>query len=276
LGFTGAQIFARVLVAVAYSVTLTMLFRRFALSTIEGVVVVMAFVVLGQTLFADEWLFDGAEPKVPAYALVFAGLALTIDRKYIGAAFLFVFATYLHVLVGVFWFFAAMALALIEDCSERQRPLFATAVFLLLVAPLLGLIASTRFVFNPMSEQRAFGFSHGPCGIIPRPEAPSEPAPPARPSTGRIERPLVNPDNPRHPTPGVDLLDRQFAAEAQREAAAPGAAFCFGENDGDGASRSWRSRPRSCNSSPPRGKRNDRRNFSGPHQSTAETRGRRG
>jgi hypothetical protein len=146
LGFTGAQIFARVLAAVAYSVTLTMLFRRFALTTIEGVVVVIAFAVLGQTLFGGEWLFEGAEAKVLAYALVFAGLALAIDRKHIGAAFLFVFATYLHFLVGVFWFFAAMALALIEDRSEWQRPLFATAVFLLLVAPLLGLIAYTRLV----------------------------------------------------------------------------------------------------------------------------------
>src|SRR5262249_7157741 len=139
LGFTGAQIFTRVLAAVAYSVTLTMLFRRFALTTIEGVVVVIAFAVLGQTLFGGEWLFEGAEAKVLAYGLVFAGLALAIDRKYIGAAFLFVFATYLHFLVGVFWFFAAIALALIEDRSQRQRPLFATAVFLLLVAPLLGL-----------------------------------------------------------------------------------------------------------------------------------------
>src|SRR5262249_5219931 len=101
LGFTGAQIFTRVLAAVAYSVTLTMLFRRFALTTIEGVVVVIAFAVLGQTLFGGEWLFEGAEAKVLAYALVFAGLALAIDRKYIGAAFLFVFATYLHFLVGV-------------------------------------------------------------------------------------------------------------------------------------------------------------------------------
>src|SRR6476660_8370220 len=93
LGYPWAQIFARALAAVAYSVTLSMLFRRFALGTIEGVVVVIAFALLGQTLFAGEWLFDGAEPKVPAYALAFAGLALAIDRKYIGAAFLFVVAT---------------------------------------------------------------------------------------------------------------------------------------------------------------------------------------
>ena len=146
LGFTGAQIFARTLAAAAYSVTLSMLFRRFALGAIEGVLVVIAFALLGQTLFAGEWLFDGAEAKVLAYALVFAGLALAIDRKYIGAAFLFVVATYFHFLVGIFWFFAAMALALIEDRSERQRPFFATVLFLLLVAPLLGLIAYTRLV----------------------------------------------------------------------------------------------------------------------------------
>jgi hypothetical protein len=146
LGYTWAQIFARVLAAVAYSVTLSMLFHRFALGTIEGVVIVIAFALLGQTLFADEGLFGGAEAKVPAYALVLAGLALTIDRKYIGAALLFVVATYFHFLVGIFWFFAAMALALVEDRSEQKRPLFATVVFLLLVAPLLGLIAWNRLV----------------------------------------------------------------------------------------------------------------------------------
>jgi hypothetical protein len=146
LGYSGAQIFARALAAVAYSLTLFMLFRRFALGTIEGVVVVIAFALLGQTLFAGEWLFFDAEAKVPAYALAFAGLALAIDRKYVGAAFLFVVATYFHFLVGIFWFFAAMALALIEDRRERQRPLFATAIFLVLVAPLLGLISYTRFV----------------------------------------------------------------------------------------------------------------------------------
>jgi hypothetical protein len=44
--------------------------------------------------------------------------------------------------------------------------------------------------------------------------------PPANPpgsGQGWSERPLVNPNNPQHPTPGVDLLDRLMARDDQRE-----------------------------------------------------------
>jgi len=144
LGFTGAEIAARALLALAYAVALAMLFRRFALETIEGMVVVIVLALLGQTLFGGEWLFDGAEAKVPAYALVLAGLALTMDGKQLRAMPLFVAATYFHFLVGIFWFLAAIVLALIEDRRDLRRPLAATALFAGSVVPLIGLIASTR------------------------------------------------------------------------------------------------------------------------------------
>ena len=70
--------------------------------------------------------------------------------------------------------------------------------------------------FDPNAERAAANFAHNPCGMTPANyDVPQVRANPPRPERG--ERPLVNPDNPQHPTPGVTLLDRQLIAEAQRE-----------------------------------------------------------
>jgi hypothetical protein len=73
--------------------------------------------------------------------------------------------------------------------------------------------------YDARADLRAYGFAHSPCSPIPQ-----DKADPIRPSTNigecSAERLLVNPNNPQHPTPGVDLLDRQMAAEANREAKA--------------------------------------------------------
>jgi hypothetical protein len=143
-GFAGAQIIARSLAALAYAVTLAALFRRLGLEALDAVLVVIVFALMGQTLFGGEWLFGGAEAKVPAYVLVLAGLTLTLDGKRVGAALLFAAATYFHFLVGTFWFGAAMLLAILEEPHALRSVLAASAIFSLLVAPLLGWIAWSR------------------------------------------------------------------------------------------------------------------------------------
>jgi hypothetical protein len=75
--------------------------------------------------------------------------------------------------------------------------------------------------YDARSDLAAFRFSHSPCGIIPR-ESTIEAAPAPRPAASAFV-PFVNPDNPKHPVSGVDLLDRQMAAEADREAKAAAA-----------------------------------------------------
>src|SRR5262249_51447721 len=110
------------------------------------VLAVIVFALMGQTLFGGEWLFDGAESKVWAYALVFAGLAAVLDGRIVVATLCFAAATYLHFLIGFFWFVAAMALRLIETSGGLQRVAAATSGFFLLVAPLLGAIAWSRLV----------------------------------------------------------------------------------------------------------------------------------
>jgi hypothetical protein len=144
-GFGGAQIVTHTLAALAYALALAAVFRRLALDALDAVLVVVVFAVSGQALFGGEWLFDGFEAKVAAYVCVLFGLAGTLrGARLAGTALLFALATYCHFLVGLFWFFAAMALRLLGERRERRAVMAATGLFLLLVAPLLYLIAWTR------------------------------------------------------------------------------------------------------------------------------------
>ncbi|HYM02099.1 MAG TPA: hypothetical protein VET85_04070, partial [Stellaceae bacterium] len=144
-GFETAQITARSVAALAYAIALSWLFYGIGLSALDAVLVVVVFVMMGQTLFGGEWLFGDYEAKIPAYALVIAGLACTLSRRsWALSALLFAAATYFHFLVGIFWFVAAIALRLVADRREGRRLLMAAALFMLAVAPLLALIASSR------------------------------------------------------------------------------------------------------------------------------------
>ena len=145
LGYGGAQIVARLTAAVAYALALNALFRRFGLDALDGVFVVIAFALLGQTLFGEEWLFYSAEAKVAAYVLVLAGLAVVIGGGGLNRAVLFfAAATYFHFLVGGFWCVAALLLRLVEDRRSLRAAAAAAGRFALLVAPLVAWIAWAR------------------------------------------------------------------------------------------------------------------------------------
>ena len=145
VGYAPAQIIARALAAAAYALALGTLFRRAGLGTVEGLLIIIVFALMGQTLFGGEWLFGGFEAKVAAYALVLAALARVLaGGGLLGVALLLAGATYFHFLVGGFWFIAALLLALIQ----QRRPLAAVAraalLFLVLVAPLAASIVVTQ------------------------------------------------------------------------------------------------------------------------------------
>jgi hypothetical protein len=145
LGYAKAQIAARFSAALAYALALNVLFRRFSLDALDGVIVVVVFALLGQTLFGEEWLFYSAEAKVAAYVLVLAGLAVVIGGGSLSRAVLFfAAATYFHFLVGGFWCLAALLLRLVEDRRALRSAAAAAALFALLVAPLMAWIVWSR------------------------------------------------------------------------------------------------------------------------------------
>ncbi|HEX6843098.1 MAG TPA: hypothetical protein VF113_16305 [Stellaceae bacterium] len=151
VGYEHAQIIARTLAAIAFAFLLTGILRRFGLSLLDAVLVIVGYALLGQTLMGGEWLFSGVEAKVIAYGLVLAGLYMAATGpSFLAPTLLFAQATYFHFLVGGFWFFAAMAGRLIEDRREIGRVFGSIAVYLVVVAPLAAVIGWSR-----LSDARA-------------------------------------------------------------------------------------------------------------------------
>src|SRR5258708_20355512 len=100
----------RALGALAYAFLRSASLRRFGLSLLDAVLVVVAYALAGQTLMGGEWLFNGFEAKVISYCLVLAGLYMAATGpSFLAPILLFAQATYFHFLFGGFWLFARRA-----------------------------------------------------------------------------------------------------------------------------------------------------------------------
>jgi hypothetical protein len=145
VGFESAQVVTRTLAAVAFALLLPAVFRLLSLSTLDGVIVVAAFALLGQNLIGGEWLLHGFEAKIVAYGFVLAALRAACARRgLVAATMLSIAATYFHFLVGIFWFLAILALRLIERRQEIARVAIVAVVFAAVTAPLMAMIVRSR------------------------------------------------------------------------------------------------------------------------------------
>ena len=145
VGYAPAQVVTRLLTVAGYALTLPALFGVFGLSALDAAVVVMSMALIGQDIVGGEWLFSGYEFKVTAYIFVLLALRLVLTRERLtGAILLFAVATYFHFLVGGFWFMAGMALRSVDAPRGMRRVAAAVALYVLLVAPLCGVIAWFR------------------------------------------------------------------------------------------------------------------------------------
>ncbi|HXA26458.1 MAG TPA: DUF6798 domain-containing protein [Acetobacteraceae bacterium] len=145
IGYESAQVVTRSLTVAAYALALPPLFSVFGLTALDAALAVMVMALIGEDIVGGEWMFSGYEAKVAAYVIVLAALRLVlVSERLTTAALLLAAATYVHFLVGGFWFVAAMALRLLDRPKELRRVGAATALFALLVAPLIAVIAWSR------------------------------------------------------------------------------------------------------------------------------------
>ena len=144
VGFEAAQIAARLVAALGYTIALGLWFRSLGLRLVDAVIVLLVFLAFGQTLMGGEWLFGGYEGKVAAYIFVLLGLyALLIRRARVWGALAFAAATYFHFLVGGFWFAAALLFLILDRAGWRPIAL-AVALYLAAILPLLVVIGWDR------------------------------------------------------------------------------------------------------------------------------------
>ena len=141
LGYESAHAVARVGTAALYAVSLAAMFASVRLSIIESVAVVLIFHLLGEQILGGDWLFRGTETKTVAYAFIFFAVALANLGRWRWAFVLCAAATWFHFLAGGFWSFALGLCAAWQLRRQWSVAIRALAIYFLLIAPLLAIIA---------------------------------------------------------------------------------------------------------------------------------------
>jgi hypothetical protein len=149
IGYERAQIIARLVLIAAFSILLCTLFDLFGLAPVDGAIVLAVFGLLRQQIMGGEWVFNGYEPKVAAYAFVMAGLVTVVARRRSWTSVpLFAIATYFHFLVGIFWFHAALLWRVVDDRCALRRAIIEAAWFWLAIFPLIAVIEWKRWTID--------------------------------------------------------------------------------------------------------------------------------
>src|SRR6185503_14562184 len=140
LGYDGAHSVTRILVAILYAAGLAYFFSALRLSVWDALVIIAVFELADENLIGGEWLFQGVESKVVAYALMFFSFGLALRQRWTAAAVVGVAATYMHFLVGGFWTLMLLVQQWMEK-KERRDVRRCLAVYAILTLPLVLVIA---------------------------------------------------------------------------------------------------------------------------------------
>jgi len=140
LGYDGAHSVTRILVAILYAAGLAYFFSALRLSVWDALVIIAVFELADENLIGGEWLFQGVESKVVAYALMFFSFGLALRQRWTAATVVGVAATYMHFLVGGFWTLMLLVQQWMEK-KERRDVRRCLAVYAILTLPLVLVIA---------------------------------------------------------------------------------------------------------------------------------------
>jgi len=102
-GFDRAVFFSRIALAFLYAASLTVFFKSFDLSVVEGAAILVIFYLAGEQLMGHEWLFQSPESKTFAYVFVLLAFGFANLGRWYAAVFACGLAAWFHFLVGGFW-----------------------------------------------------------------------------------------------------------------------------------------------------------------------------
>lgn len=133
--FPAAQFIGRMLAIALYAVGLARLFAFLQLQVLDLLIVVTAFVVAGEGLVGDEWMFRGIEPKVLAYGFVLLALTEFLKGRSALCFGLLLIAVHLHALVGGLWAAIFFAAFMVLGAPRRRIVVLHAAVAAVLLVP---------------------------------------------------------------------------------------------------------------------------------------------
>ena len=140
-GFEMAQASGRVVVALLYASSLTLLFRHLGVGTIGTLLIISVFYLLDQNILGGEWLLGGLEAKTVAYPLLFFGFWSALKKRYVWAFVVLGGATYFHFLVGGFWFLV-MGVGQLWYGRNVKKTLAGAALYLFMCFPLIWVVVA--------------------------------------------------------------------------------------------------------------------------------------
>lgn len=143
LGFELAKTVLAILTWALYAAGLAAIARGLGLRVAELSVALTVFLLAGQELAGDEWIFRTVEPKVFGYIFVFFAIAAALGGRWMLMVVLGAVATYFHFLVGGAW----TVLLLLLHAMERPRAAALARLlgaYVVLILPLLWILVAER------------------------------------------------------------------------------------------------------------------------------------
>ncbi len=156
-GFAITHVAGRLIVALLYAVSLSIFFSLLGFSIVESCIIVLAMYGLGQDILGEETLFmnpSGIEGKIPAYGLVFLSFSMTLRQRTKVSYILLGIATYLHFLVGGFWFLATVFYQYFS-CKDFKKTLSDSIWYVIVCLPQFFLIIISYLQIIDLSRFRA-------------------------------------------------------------------------------------------------------------------------
>ena len=139
-----------IFMSLAYGITVAYLFYVLGLTLSQGIILLYIFQAIEpRVTMGGEWLFRGVESKTMAYAAVITALAATLEGRWRLALACAVLATYLHFLVGGFWFGVLLFVYFYLHQDIRNAMMFG-GIYAACVFPQLILLISEQVSGAPL------------------------------------------------------------------------------------------------------------------------------
>lgn len=157
LSFPAAAMIGKIIIIVAISYPLSILFRNINLNNLEVLIVLQLFFFGNQDFFAGEFIIGTFEPKALGYVFVFFSLIWFLRERLILSVLFAVIATYFHFLVGG-WFLLFLNIYRIVYQFKLREWLILNILYFVLVAPFI--IYLYQGVSHIPSEQDGLSYNY--------------------------------------------------------------------------------------------------------------------
>lgn len=141
--FEQVAFWGRLLNFLFLSIPISRLFKLLKINNIEAIFILQIIYFSNQAFIGGEWIFMGLEPKTFAYIFVFYALYFLLTNEYWKFVLCTVAATYIHFLVGGWFFFISAVFLLCYDKKFKPVLKYSLVYFVVVLPFIIYIIQGT-------------------------------------------------------------------------------------------------------------------------------------